>query len=86
MLIALWEGDELSIMEHTTLSDVQTLFMENSDGLEVTKNDYFDEIIDSAKYLYYEEIPRVKDKYDYAEELMCLWGKTKYKVVIFYET
>jgi hypothetical protein len=88
MLIALWDGDELTIMEHDSLTNEEIIFLETVDeiGITLPKADVYSDLFGSATWLYYETIPNVTDKRGLAEELMTLWGKTKYKVVLFYET
>ena len=87
MLIALWDGDELTIMEHDSLTTGEIIFLEVVDeiGTPLPKADVYTDLFSSATFLYYEKIPHVTDKRGLAEGRMDLFGKTKYKVVVFYE-
>jgi hypothetical protein len=88
MLISIWDGDELTIMEHDSLTNEEIIFLETVDetGITLPKADVYTDLFGSATFLYYEKIPHVTDKRGLAEGLMDLFGKTKYKVVLFYET
>jgi hypothetical protein len=87
MLISIWEGDELTIMEHESLTNDEIIFLETVDevGVPLPKAHVYDDLFEAANFLYYEKIPHVTDKRGLAEGLMDLFGKTKYKVVLFYD-